>query len=239
MSNIPRPVYIAGVRYESVTDACRLAPNPRTGKPGIKRQLVHRSVKAGRVGWYYEDAGQEVSVSTGRRGAPGRPVFVDGEHYPTLHAAVEAVGMGRQALLRRIENGIPGTYFADEGQRPDIRPAAKVARAAPGKRGARSIPFTLNGVRYESLAAASKALGKSIGYVRNALTRAKAAAAGDGTTPGERGKRGTPIVVNGRNYRSLTEAAKDLGVELSTISRAAKRERERLAKAAKGQAAAC
>jgi transposase len=237
MSNIPRPVYIAGVRYESVTDACRLAPNPRTGKPGIKRQLVHRSVKAGRSGWYYEDAGQEVSTSTGRRGAPGRAVVVDGKSFPNVHAAAEAVGIGRQALLRRIENGIPGTYFADEGQRPDIRPAAKVAKAAPGKRGARSIPFVLDGVRYESLAAAAKSLGKSIGYVRNALARAKAAAEGTGTAPGGRGKRGTPIIVNGKQYRSFTEAAKALGVELSTISRAAKRERERLARVAGGQEA--
>jgi len=237
MANIPRPVYVEGVRYESVTEACRLAPNPRTGKPGIKRQLVHRSVKAGRPGWYYEDAGQEVSTSTGRRGAPGRPVVVVGKHFPNMHAATEAVGLGRQALIRRIENGTPGTYFVDEGQRPDIRTPPKEAKAPPGKRGAKSIPFTLNGVRYESLAAAAKALGKSIGYVRNALARAKAAADGTGTPPSERGKRGTPIIISGTQYRSYTEAAKALGVELSTISRAAKRERERRAQVAKNQAA--
>jgi hypothetical protein len=233
MGNIPRPVYVEGVRYESVTEACQLAPNPRTGKPGIKRQLIHRSVRAGREGWYYEDAGQEERTGAGRRGAPGRPVVVDGEPFPNLHAATEAVGVGRQAIIRRIGLGTPGTYFVDEGQRPDIRPP-QVAKASPGKRGARSIPFALDGVRYVSLGAAASALGKSIGYVRNALARAKADAAGVGKAPG---KRGIPIIVNGTQYRSFTEAAKALGVDLSTVSRAAKRERERLERAAGGPAA--
>ena len=224
MANIPRPVYVEGVRFESVEDACILAENPRTGRQGITRQLVNRSIRAGRPGWYYEDCGQEEPPADRKpKGKPGRPVVIARKQYANLAVAREAIGGTRHALVRRILNGEPGCYYVDEGQRPDIRPAAAPVAKVARPRGRKPNPFTLDGVQYQSLAAASAALGKSIGFVRNA--RAREMASEDAHAAADR--RGKPIIVNGIRYDSMSAAARALQAQgfrggLSAISKRVK-----------------
>ena len=214
MPNTKRAVYVAGRLYGSISDAVE--------KLGHSRQLIHRSITSGRRGWYYKDTGQLEKQSTRSRGAPGRVVFVGGDEYPSVAEAASRLGMTRSKIIKQIEQGTPGTYYADEGPRPDVRKPAKasdkVVSGPKRKRGKQPIPIMLGGKRYASQVDAARKLKMSVGGIRRAIQREQ--------NP-TKIREGKPVEIDGKTYVSLTEAARAAGISLSAMSRREKARKER------------
>lgn len=162
------------------------------------------------------DGGEGMSGHKAPRGADShraQPVVVEGARFSCMAVAARELEMSVSAIRHRIEHGWPGYYRRNEGPLPQRK-----GRRRGAKHG-RSRPVIANGVRYAMLSDAAEALGVQSSAIHKRINNGWPGYfyESEGQKPRSRPERKRKIVVEGRNFESITAASKALEIPIPTI----------------------
>jgi hypothetical protein len=154
----PKPITIRGTAYPSRAAAAEaLGITPSAVSKAANRKLL-------------ETCGLALETTGNRHNTASLPVKIRGTEYPSAKAAGDALGLHRASVSKMIGRG-----HADR---------IGTGRGKHGKQGG-AIPLVIDGVTYNSLRAACRALNIPRGRGRTLLAQAKQAAkAQKGSTNG-------------------------------------------------------
>ncbi|MBB4861056.1 biotin operon repressor [Novosphingobium chloroacetimidivorans] len=147
---VKRVIHAEGRTFTSIRKASR--------ELGITLVTVRNRLKRKDPGYFIEEVETDEPVVPARK--DGRPVFFEGVRYLSMSAAAQAGGVTVTNVKRKIERGVQGCYYEDEGPR------------VPSNRDIRK-PVLIDGVVYESGAYAARELGLSRLTVVSRLQSAK------------------------------------------------------------------
>ena len=188
-----RPVYADGVRYGALSEAVR----------ALGTSVGHR-IKNGWPGYYYEDEGQ-LEFNQACRIYFQREVHTPKGVFKSRSLAAAAFDICVGTLEDRIKRGWDKFYYTDEGQRP--------------RRDGYS-PCVVDGVAYESRAAAAEAIGMTPAMVLTRLSSWNFPTYIDSSgkvEKTEKRKSRVSILVDGNEYNSIRQAALSTGINEETL----------------------
>ncbi|MDD5228276.1 MAG: NUMOD1 domain-containing DNA-binding protein [Methylococcales bacterium] len=184
---------------------------------GISGGALSGRIRNGWIGYYYEDEGQQPTIST-HQGFYRKVVHIPDGIFESLAEAGRQLNVSHKQIHKRIKYGWEGYYYVDEGQRPRRRPEKAVEIA---------------GIKFESQKEAAQIFGITTGTVSQRLKSSNYPDWVDlsGTIAKEdrkyqkhtnRTQLYTSIWIGEIKYGSLVEAEKATGIKHGTLAVRAK-----------------
>jgi len=183
---------------------------------GISGGALSGRIRNGWIGYYYEDEGQQPTIST-HQGFYRKVVHTPDGVFESLAEAGRQLNVSHKKIHKRIKYGWVGYYYVDEGQRPRRRPEKAVEIA---------------GIKFESHKEAAQTFGISVGSIAKRLGSSNYPDWIDlsGTIKKESKKSRiqserkpfTAIWIGEIKYSSLVEAEKATGIKHGTLVARAK-----------------
>lgn len=113
---------------------------------GVTQKTVRRALREGRA----------ATLGLGAGKGHAMPVRIAGRDFPSLQAAAAHFGCTASAISKAVDDGDPD----------------RIARSRKGRyHGGLNRPFTMGGLSFSSMRAASLAIGRSDGYVAQVLAK--------------------------------------------------------------------
>ena len=200
-----KPVYAVfngiSTRFACVEDAAEAL--------GISGGALSGRIRNGWIGYYYEDEGQQPTIST-HQGFYRKVVHTPDGVFESLAEAGRQLNVSHKQIHKRIKYGWEGYYYVDEGQRPRRRPEKAVQIA---------------GIKFNSQTEAAREfeIPKDTLAVRLRSSNYPDWIDLSGTIEKEAKRKATQVIwVNGTKYDSLVKAEKATGIQRSTLSVRAK-----------------
>ena len=166
-------------------------------------------IRNGWIGYYYEDEGQQPTIST-HQGFYRKVVHTPDGVFESLAEAGRQLNVSHKQIHKRIGYGWEGYYYVDEGQRPRRRPEKGVE---------------IVGIEFKSQKEAAEAFGLHKDSIR---VRLKSSNYPDwidlsGTIKKEEKRHAVQAIWIGEiKYSSLVEAENATGIQRSTLTARAK-----------------
>ncbi len=197
-SHSAKPVFANGRRFSCLKDAAdhfKLEPGAIAGR-----------IKNGWDGYFYESEGQRPQTKN-ILGRYTKEVVVEGVKFSSASEASRRLGLDTRMISKRISWGWEGYYYTDVGQLP---------RRTVWTNRTDKIPVIIRGQSYETISAAAQATGESFKIISTRClspnypdyVRLDGRQVQKLSAP----KVGQPVVINSVEYRSISEAAKSLGL---------------------------
>jgi len=160
-------------------------------------------IKRMKRGWSIDEA-----FGIKPRGRKGKTVVVDGKEYPSISDVARACGLPVSAVRGRLRVGW------------DINRALEIE---VDDRHGKEKTIVLEGKEYPSISDAARAYNLSLNTVKSRLRLGWSTEEAFGIKPRERKRKGKTVVVDGKEYPSISDAAKAYNLSLVTVIKRMKR----------------
>ena len=191
-----KSITVEGKRYVSLADFAEAY--------GVDNRLVRQRIYA--YNWTPEQAVGLVPAPIRRGNRNGTSIVVEGVTYQSIKAAADAYGLPHARVTTRLRLW---NWNIDQAFELEHRPEA------PGKK--RGQPISLEGTLFSSWSDAAKAYGMSLQRIKWRISQGWSVEEAFGILARAKARPPVEVVLKGIKFRSISEAAKEYGIDRNVI----------------------